>query len=169
MQYAIETLIVEKHRLISINRMHEVKTALYDEPISNLCKRNEERIAEIDEAVAAIERKIVGVNKKDKGRSVIHRIIETVCYHLDVVEDDIYSRRKTEEVVMTRKYIYWIATEICGVKNLIVARFFGQDHTTGIHAVKSLRDISDVNEEVRKQMEYFRSLNLGDKLGDLST
>lgn len=62
-------------------------------------------------------------------------IIDTVCKYFNIVKNDIFSKKKTKNIVEPRMIAIYLITEMLGLPLVTIGQMFGgRDHTTIIHA-----------------------------------
>jgi hypothetical protein len=73
------------------------------------------------------------------GRVDIKRITEAVSDHFGITRRDLYSRRRTKEIVLPRQIAMYLAKTVT-LKSLpeVGRRIGGRDHTTVLHAVRKI-------------------------------
>jgi chromosomal replication initiator protein len=89
----------------------------------------------------------------------IDLIIKKVCEHFNVRSSDIISPKRTSNIVMPRQLAMYLAKELTDKSYLDIARAFKKrDHTTVIHAVKKIKDIYNIDYEVREDVDVLRKI-----------
>ncbi len=62
-------------------------------------------------------------------------IIDTVCKYFNISKNDIFSKKKTKNIVEPRMISIYLITEMLGLPLVTIGQMFGgRDHTTIIHA-----------------------------------
>ena len=89
----------------------------------------------------------------------VSEIQEVVCaaYSVDIV--DVTSARRTARVVQPRQVAMYLAKVLTG-RSLpeIGRRFGGRDHTTVLHAVRKIEDLSGNDNTLAQELELLRRL-----------
>jgi hypothetical protein len=85
--------------------------------------------------------------------SLFKQILASVCLEWMVTRDDIMSPRKLGHIVRARQAAIYLTDSL--IKNWTLMRigmYFQRDHTTVIHAINSVRDLRESNEELDKKL-----------------
>ena len=86
-------------------------------------------------------------------------IIKKVCEHFNVRSSDIISSKRSSNIVMPRQVGMYLAKELTQKSYLDIARAFKkQDHTTRIHAVKKIKDLYNIDCEIREDIDVLTKI-----------
>jgi chromosomal replication initiator protein len=89
----------------------------------------------------------------------IDMIIKKVCEHFNTRSSDIFSSKRTSNIVLPRQVAMYLSKELTQKSYLDIARTFKrQDHTTVIHAVKKIKDLYNVDCEIKEDIEVLRKI-----------
>jgi chromosomal replication initiator protein len=89
----------------------------------------------------------------------IDLIIKKVCEHFNVRSSDIISSKRSSNIVMPRQIGMYLAKELTQKSYLDIARAFKkQDHTTIIHAVKKIKDLYNIDCEIREDIDLLTKI-----------
>lgn len=86
-------------------------------------------------------------------------IIKRVCEHFNVKSSDIISSKRSSNIVMPRQIGMYLAKELTQKSYLDIARAFKkQDHTTVIHAVKKIKDLYNIDYEIKEDIDLLQKI-----------
>ena len=93
----------------------------------------------------------------------IEEIIRKVADHYNLRMTDLMSARRSRSIARPRQVAMYMAKKLT-TRSLpeIGRKFANRDHTTVIHAVKTIEKLSENNDEMRKNIEELKSLILSD-------
>jgi len=91
----------------------------------------------------------------------IEAIQEAVCSVLGVSREDLLSPRRTPRVVRARQLAMYVSRELTQHSLMDIARRFGRDHTTVVHAVRTVSRRLEPGSETATALHRVR-LTLGD-------
>lgn len=79
----------------------------------------------------------------------IKTIENIVCEYYRMEPSKLHERTRKREICFCRQMVHYIAIEynISGV--VLVGKYYGLDHTTVVHSIKKIKDISDTEEKAR--------------------
>ena len=78
-------------------------------------------------------------------------IIDTVCKYFNISKSDIFSKKKTKNIVEPRMIAIYLITEMLGIPLVTIGQMFGgRDHTTIIHARDKISEA--LNEDKRMKI-----------------
>jgi len=98
---------------------------------------------------------------KQIARVTSEDIITFICHYKQIPAEEIIRQPKGKrEVVHARQLcMYYIRQRTELSLNSIGERFGGRDHTTVIHAVRTIKDLLQVNDEVvKRDIEYLNDV-----------
>jgi chromosomal replication initiator protein len=88
----------------------------------------------------------------------VESIQEAVCSVLGVTRQDLLSPRRTARVSHARQVAMFLARELTSLSLAQIARAFGRDHTTVLHAVRAVAGRLDDNPETVGAIDRARQL-----------
>jgi len=84
-------------------------------------------------------------------------IIRTVCQAYDIDIKDFMSRRRNQEIANPRKIAMYLARELTALSLTDIGKAFGgRDHTTVLHAWRTVSEESSQNRELRNRLSELR-------------
>ena len=101
------------------------------------------------------------VRSQDSKRVRIEDIQKIVARQFDVSRNDLLSNRRTRVIVRPRQVAMYLA-KVMTPRSLpeIGRRFGGRDHTTVLHAVRKIEDISSKDQKLAREIELLKRLIL---------
>ncbi len=114
--------------------------------------------ADINDAKEALK----NVEKDDRARINMDRIIDVCCDYYKVDRDDLTGKKKNKEIVDPRQITMYLITEILDTPLVVIGRVFGnRDHTTVMHArdkvTRQLKDDSNLRAEISELKELIKN------------
>ena len=98
------------------------------------------------------------VEKSDQPITV-EDVKERVCEHFNLKVSQIESRTRTQKIAHARQVAMFLACELTGKSNVQVGLNIGnRNHATVIHAIKHIKDMMEVDEETRQDVDELRSV-----------
>ncbi len=99
------------------------------------------------------------VRSQDSKRVRIEDIQKIVARQFNVTRNDLLSNRRTRVIVRPRQVAMYLA-KIMTPRSLpeIGRRFGGRDHTTVLHAVRKIEDISTKDQKLAREIELLKRL-----------
>lgn len=85
------------------------------------------------------------------------RILKAICTYLDLLPNEVVSKCRIPEFVFARQVAYYIFRLRLNMRYMHIAKFFGRDHTTVIHALSSLKD--ELSVDIEKRNKFYTILN----------
>ena len=84
----------------------------------------------------------------------IDTIITKVCEHYKLDESVLHSKRRKREVVQIRQMAMFLAKKHTDISASKIGHLIGnRDHATVLHACKIMKDLVEVNKEVKEEVE----------------
>ncbi len=80
------------------------------------------------------------VRVRDEKRITPERIMERVAIEYGIRTDDILSSRRSRDVAVPRQLAIYLTREITGQSTTSIGKTFGRDHSTIMHACKSIEE-----------------------------
>ena len=113
--------------------------------------------ADINDAKEALK----NVERDDRARINMDRIIDVCCEYYDVTRDDLTGKKKSKEIVDPRQITMYLITEILDTPLVVIGRVFGnRDHTTVMHArdkvTRLMKDDSNLRAEISELKEKIK-------------
>ena len=96
---------------------------------------------------------------KEEHTITIDDVKQCVCnmYNLKVSQLD--SRTRTQQIAKARQIAMYLASELTGKSHVQVGANIGnRNHATVIHAIKQVKDMMDVDETTRHEIEELTSM-----------
>ena len=99
--------------------------------------------------------------KSSNKKITIEEIQKKVAEHYNIRITDMHSPRRSRSVARPRQIAMFLAKKMT-TRSLpeIGRRFANRDHTTVIHAVKTITRLSEQDDEMKKSIDQIRSLLL---------
>jgi len=91
-----------------------------------------------------------------KNPDTIFRLVKKCCEHLKIEEKKLYTRSRKREVTTPRMMIMAALCSKGFTLKSIGNAFAGRDHTTVIHACKTVRDLVQFDDGIKQQSESLR-------------
>ena len=77
-------------------------------------------------------------------------IIDTVCKYFNISKSDIFSKKKTKNIVEPRMIAIYLITEMLGLPLVTIGQMFGgRDHTTIIHARDKISEMIKTDKRMK--------------------
>lgn len=91
-------------------------------------------------------------------RITVKRIQQVVASYFDIAEIEMVSARRSREVARPRQVAMYLAKQLTP-KSLpdIGRRFGGRDHTTVIHAIRTIEKLTAIDGELAVDVEALRA------------
>lgn len=80
-------------------------------------------------------------------------IIEACAKFYNVKKEDIYSEKRTKEIVMARQVSIYIIKEVTNFSYPKIGAVFGKDHATAIYAIKKVKELMDTDLSAKINIE----------------
>lgn len=74
-------------------------------------------------------------------------IVDFICQYFDVDVKDIMKVTRVREIVRPRQFAMYLARMFTKRTLYQIGTYFGKDHATVIHAIKTVRDLADTDYE----------------------
>lgn len=101
------------------------------------------------------------VEVKEKESISLEKIMDTVCEHYNVSQDDILSRNRKQKIALVRQVAMYIASEHTTLSNVQIGINLGnRNHATVIHAINQVKNLLDVDEKVRVDVSAIEDMLL---------
>jgi hypothetical protein len=86
--------------------------------------------------------------------ATLKRIQQVVCLHYDISMPVMLGDQKSRQIAWPRQLAIWMSSKLTGASISSIARHFNRDHTTALHAKKSVNErMKDVNSETFKDAQ----------------
>ncbi len=93
------------------------------------------------------------INEEREDPLTIDEVIAEVSRTFGVSKEDIFSKRKTQEIVYARQVSMYIIREISQMKYKEIGRLFGKDHSTVLYTIDKVKKKLEQNEQQRNLVE----------------
>lgn len=93
------------------------------------------------------------INEEREDPLTIDEVIAEVSRTFGVSKEDIFSKRKTQEIVYARQVSMYIIREISQMKYKEIGRLFGKDHSTVLYTIDKVKKNLEQNEQQRNLVE----------------
>lgn len=105
-----------------------------------------------------IAQEVLGKNKQKASKKLNPKlIIEKTAAHFDLQVTDIMSPKRDKEIVVPRQVAMYIMREEFNISFQIIARSLGKkDHTTVIHGVKKISELSRTDESLDHEIKALK-------------
>lgn len=84
-----------------------------------------------------------------KNMALINILMEVICDYYKCTERQLKSGRRNGNLVKARKMFYKVTTEEHGISLSEAGTFFGQDHVTVLHAKKTFKENTELQETIQ--------------------
>lgn len=92
-------------------------------------------------------------------KSVLDMIVQYVSEKLGVEVDALFGRSRKREIAYARQLCIYLIKRKTKFTFSDIGRYFNRDHTTVIHSINAIKDLMDVDKNVRKDVAYFNGLD----------
>ena len=97
------------------------------------------------------------VMSTDESEQLTPRILmNVVCEHFRISEEDLMSSRRNKEIVMPRQITMYLCREVLNMKQETIGRLLHKDHSTVIYGIKKVHDDMANDEDMRITIEVLR-------------
>ena len=89
--------------------------------------------------------------------AIANEIIAKVCIYYNVTNEQIRGKKRHRAklpIVPARHMAMYIIKQKLNLTLKHIADLFGRDHTTVIHALRSIKNLSDTEEQVKEDLDY---------------
>lgn len=90
---------------------------------------------------------------KDNVNDTVEKTFAKVTEKFNVTREDILSRRHNQPIVTARHVATYILRQITDLSSVEISRYFGQDHTTILSAIKTVEKKMDDNPELEDTIQ----------------
>lgn len=84
-------------------------------------------------------------------------VIHTICQHMEIGRDKIESKARVRPVSYCRHLIFYFLRTHTNLTYLQIATLFGKDHSTVIHGYETIKDLLQVDTNVKDQIELLKT------------
>lgn len=84
------------------------------------------------------------------------KIAIAVCEHYDMLLEDLFDKRKTDELVRVRYMVMYIAYKIFGYSYSEIGRFLKKNHATCLHGINKMKGELDVYPTLKSDFNTIR-------------
>lgn len=146
--------------------------ALPDEVAAFIASKVDSNIRELEGAIATLgvmaalgsqpidvdlARAALGATGQENGQHqpTVHNIIDVVCDYYDVKLSEILSKKKTKSIARPRQVCMWLARKLTRFSLEEIGGYFGgRDHTTVLHAVRTINTKVGSDARLAHDLEY---------------
>lgn len=88
----------------------------------------------------------------DSGREItVNAVQNAVCDYFDIDQDMLHSRSRKREIVQARQLAMYLSREMTNASlSSIGTQIGGKDHATVLHAIKTVRDLMEIDRGMRQ-------------------
>jgi len=89
--------------------------------------------------------------------AIANEIIAKVCIYYNITNEQIRGKKRYRTklpIVPARHMAMFIIKEKLNLTLKHIADLFGRDHTTVIHGIRSVKNLSDTEERVKQELNY---------------
>lgn len=84
----------------------------------------------------------------------VQRIQRFVAHYYSIRSEEMVSQRRSRDVARPRQIAMYLVRELTPLSYPAIGRLFGKrDHTTVIHAVRTVEDLTEVNRTIRDDVK----------------
>lgn len=98
---------------------------------------------------------IPGIRRLEMGAKA-SRIIQSVCEHYGIAEKKIYMRSRRRAICEPRQVAMFLLREAGLTLGEVGSRLKGYDHTSVIHSVARIKDLIEIGDRVKYDVERIR-------------
>lgn len=96
--------------------------------------------------------------KTIKKTILINDVEKEVCFYFGLDAETLHVPNRSRNNVKARQIICYLSTKLTRLSLKDIGRYFEQDHTTVIHACKTVRNLMDTEDEYKADVEYLLNL-----------
>jgi len=96
--------------------------------------------------------------KTVKKTIIIDEIEKEVCFYFGINYEALHIPNRSRNNVKARQIICYLSTKLTRLSLKYIGEYFGQDHTTVIHACKTVNNLMDTEPEYKADVEYLLNL-----------
>lgn len=85
----------------------------------------------------------------------INRVIEMVCEHFSVSIERLRSKNRSRNICYPRHVAMYLIYQHCMKSCQNVGNWFNRDHTTVLHAIKSIKNLIETDPTIRREIDMF--------------
>ena len=89
-------------------------------------------------------------------RVSVEHIQKVVCHHYNIKMSEMTSKRRAREIVRPRQVAMYLAKEMTSRSLPDIGRRFGRDHTTVLHAVSKIKELSNIDSSLQEDIMMLR-------------
>ncbi len=98
------------------------------------------------------------IKNSDNKRATPERITKLVCDRFSLSEDDIFSKKRSHDISYPRQISMYLLRELTDLSLSAIGQFFGgRDHTTVLHAYRTISKEMADNNELRVMLADIRN------------
>jgi len=89
--------------------------------------------------------------------AIANDIIAKICTYYNITNEQIRGKKRYRTklpIVPARHMAMYIIRKKLNLKLKHIADLFGRDHTTVIHGIRSVKNLSDTEERVKQELNY---------------
>jgi chromosomal replication initiator protein len=91
-------------------------------------------------------------------QAIANDIIDKVCTYYNISIEQIKGRKRYKTVIMARHMSMFLLRNRLKLKLKDIAKMYGRDHSTVIHSIASIQDQSDVDVDVRADIQNLMNI-----------
>lgn len=95
------------------------------------------------------------IYRKTDESIAVGTIIDMVCLYFDVTIEQLKSKNRARQICYPRHIAMFLLYNYCIKSCQSVANYFNRDHTSVLHAVRSIKNLVDTEPAVRHEIDMF--------------
>ncbi|MEN3045962.1 MAG: chromosomal replication initiator protein DnaA [Candidatus Hydrothermales bacterium] len=100
----------------------------------------------------AIAQKVLSDIFSKSQSSDLEDVLITVSEYYNLPKTEIMSKKQKKELVHARQVSMFIMKNVLNMSIVEIARFFGKDHTTVLHAIEKIENLLDKDEKLKNEI-----------------
>ena len=93
------------------------------------------------------------VSEEFKEPITVDKIVVEVSRTYNVEPDDIYSRKKSQDIAYARQISMYIVSQVMSLSSTEIGKKFNKDHTTVLYTIEKIKNILKENESEKRLVE----------------
>jgi len=93
---------------------------------------------------------------KKSGLDFVKHIVYEVCQYYAIKEELLYSKTRKHEIVLCRQIVCFISRQLTSLTLKSIGGHFYQDHTSCIHAIKTIKDLIDTDSKIKEDISNIK-------------
>lgn len=156
------------------DKVHKVGLDIHDDVISFIAENVNESIRDLEGFINALLAKSI-VHRCDIDMSLVKQVLrqftnnsmkeisfddikEVICEHYNVSVDELCSRSRKRPIANIRQMAIFLANKYTNMSSVQIGKQIGgRNHATVIHSINLIRNLMDIDEKMRNEVEELES------------